>query len=179
MIRLNYILTIPVVCILLELIQIINLVAILIQHEYTWMLNLIYLGFNFDVVPLIDILLILNTVVSLIIELLLILWFSIEDSDDYYTRKIGYLWIILGCLFLTNILLFAAISDGYTLPLKSSPRIGSYLFILSSIIAQITIFLIALGIGIFLVVNESKSSKVKKLKLSRKMFKQKFAPNTL
>ncbi len=42
MIRLNYILTIPVVCILLEFIQIINLMAILIHPEYTWVLNLIY-----------------------------------------------------------------------------------------------------------------------------------------
>ncbi len=112
MIRLNYILTIPVVCILLEFIHIINLVAILVQHEYTWMLKVIFSGFNFDAVPLIDILLILNTVVSLTVQLLLILWTSIEDSDDYYTRNIGYLWIILGCLFLTNILLFAAISKG-------------------------------------------------------------------
>ena len=140
MIRLNYILTIPVVCILLEFIHIINLVAILIHHVYSWVLNLIYSGINFDAVPLVDILLILNIVVSLTVQLLLILWFSIDDSDEYYTRNIGYLWIILGCLFLTNILLFAAISEGYTLPLKSSPSIGSYLFILSSIIAQITIF---------------------------------------
>jgi len=78
------------------------------------MLKLIFSGFNFDAVPLIDILLILNTIVSLTVQLLLILWTSIEDSDEYYTKKIEYLWIILGCLFLTNILLFAAISEGYT-----------------------------------------------------------------
>lgn len=173
MMRLNYILTIPVVCILLEFIHIINLVAILIHHESIWVFNLIHSGINFDAVPLIDILLILNTAVSLTVQLLLILWFSIEDSDEYYTRKIGYLWIILAFLFLTNILLFTAISEGYTQTLKTFPSIGCYLFILGSIIAQITIFVLALGIGIFLVVNESKSSKVKRLNLSRKMFKQK------
>ncbi len=82
MIRLNYILTIPIVCILLEFTHILNLVAILIQHEYTWMLKLIFSGFNFDAVPLLDILLIFNTVVSLTVQLLLILWCSIEDSFE-------------------------------------------------------------------------------------------------
>ena len=160
MIRLNYVFTIPVVCILLEFIHIINLMLILVHNEYIWVLNLIYSGFNFDAVPLIDTLLILNTVVSLTVQLLLILWTSIEDSDEYYTRNIGYLWIILGCLFLTNILLFAAISEGYTLPLKSSPSIVSLFFISRSIIAQITIFVLGLIIGIFLVVNEDKFQKL-------------------
>ncbi len=127
---------------------------------------------NFDAVPLIDILLILNTVVSLTVQLLLILWLSIEDSDEYYTRKIGHLWIILGFLFLTNILLFATISEGYTLTLKNSPNFDNYLVVVGNLIVQITIFVSSLFIGILMTVPENRPHKVKKVKFSRKLFRQ-------
>ena len=172
MIRLNYILTIPVVCILLESIHIINLVAILVYPEYIWVFNVLYSGVNIDAIHPIDILLNLNIAVSIIVQLLFIFWYSIDDFDEKYAGNIGYLWIILGYLFLANILLLAAISEWYTLPLKSSPSLDSCLVLLSSIIVQATTFLSSLFIGILMVISENRSSKVKKVKFSRKLFKE-------
>ncbi len=172
MIRLNYLWIIPVVCILLEFIHIINLVAILLYPEYIWVFKSIYLGINVDAVPPLDILLNLNIAVSIIVQLLFIFWYSIEDADEKYAGNIGYLWIILGCLFLANILLFAAISEWYTLPLKNSPSFDNYLVVVSNLIVQLTFFVSSLFIGILMVVPENKSSKVKKVKFSRKLFRQ-------
>ena len=121
MIRLNYLWAIPVVCILLESIHIINLVIILIYPEYIGVFNVLYSGFNFENIPPFDILFQLNIAIAITIQLLFLFWYSIEASYEKYTRNIGYLWISLGALFLTNILLFAAISEWYTLPVKNSP----------------------------------------------------------
>lgn len=154
MIRLNYLVAIPVVCILLESIHIINLVVILINPEYIWVFNVLYSGFEFDAVPPIDILFQLNIAVSITIQLLFIFWYSIEASYENYTRNIGYLWIILGGLFLTNILLFAVISEWYILPIKNSPTFDNYLVVVSCLITQLTIIISSLCIGIVMAIPE-------------------------
>ena len=74
------------------------------------------------------------------------------QNQEEFDKKIGYLWIILGSLFLANILLFGAISDWYTLPIKNSPRFDTYLIVVTSIITQGIILVSALYIGFLMVI---------------------------
>ena len=164
MIRLNYLVAIPVVCILLEFVHLINLVVILVNQEQIWMLNLIFSGFNVSAVPPLDILLISTIVISLTVQLLFILWTSMEEIDECYTKGIGYLWIILAFLVLAGFFMFAVISGWYSQVLKGFPRIGGFFLNLSNITAQVIFFILTFSIGIFLIIDDDdRSSRAKKL----------------
>jgi len=161
--RPNYILIIPMVCVLLELMYMINLATVILPSEFTWAFNLILLPFNYDVIPIVDILLVLSIIVSLTIQFLFILWTSMEGIDECYTKGVGYLWVFLAFLGLMSFLLFAGLSEWYSQALKNSPRIGRLFLILGSTIAQISICVLTLGIGVFIILGDGRILRIKRI----------------